>query len=207
MLATSVRVSPCRARSSPRAVGRATVIAPSVCSTFMRWGTSCASSPSGPLTCTRPGLIETETPAGSSMGDLPIRLIQLPDETDDLAADPALLRGPAGHHAARGGQDCGPHAAEHARHPVLPCVDAPARLGDPLQVSDHALAAAAVLELDDERVERLALLDAVVPDVALLLEQAGDLLLHPRGRHRGGLLERLVGVPDTREHVCDRIGQ
>ena len=32
--------------------------------------------------------------------------------------------------------------------------------------------------------KRLALLDAVVLDVALLLEEAGDLLLHPRGRHR-----------------------
>jgi hypothetical protein len=27
------------------------------------------------LTITRPGLIETETPAGSSIGDLPIRLM------------------------------------------------------------------------------------------------------------------------------------
>src|SRR5580765_598636 len=118
-----------------------------------------------------------------------LKVVRLsPYEADDLAADAALLRGPAGHHAARGGQDRGSHAAEYARHPVLARVDAPARLGDPLQVSDHALTAAAVLELDDERVERLALLDAVAADVALLLEQAGDLLLHARGRHRGGLL-------------------
>src|SRR5215470_8456677 len=104
MFATSVRVSPWSARSSPRSLGRVTVITPSFCSIVIRCGTTCASSPSGPLTCTRPGLIETETPAGNSMGDLPIRLIRLPDETDDLAADAALLRGPAGHDSARGGQ-------------------------------------------------------------------------------------------------------
>src|SRR5262249_41052382 len=141
MFATSVLVSPCSARSSPRSVGRVTVITPSFCSIVIRDGTSCASSPSGPLTWTRPGEIATDTPAGSSMGDLPIRLIRLPDEANDLAADAALLRGPAGHHAARSGQDRGSHAAEHARHPVLARVDAPARLGDPLQVGDHALSA------------------------------------------------------------------
>src|SRR4051812_11285279 len=106
MFATSERVRPWSARSSPRSVGRVTVIVPSLCSTFIRCGTSCESSPSGPLTITRPGEIDTETPAGTSIGERPMRLISgLPDETDDLAADPALLRGPAGHQSARGGQD------------------------------------------------------------------------------------------------------
>src|SRR5262245_32102749 len=207
MFATRVRVSPCSARSSPRSLGRMTVIVPSACSTFMRCGTSWTSSPSGPLTIARPDEIDTDTPPGNSIGDLPIRLIRSPDEADDLAADPALLRGAAGHHATRRGQDSRAHPAEDAGHAVLARVDTAAGLGDALQVGDHALTAAAVLELDDEQVEALALLDAVVADVALLLEQARDVLLHPRGGHRRGLLERLVGVPDAREHVGDRIGQ
>src|SRR4029453_18734370 len=105
MFATSVRVSPCSARSSPRSVGRVTVIAPLACSIVMRRGTSCASSPSGPLTITRPGEIETETPAGNSIGVLPILLmVPIPGEkspdfspykADDLAADAPLLRGAA----------------------------------------------------------------------------------------------------------------
>src|SRR4029079_14960890 len=165
MFAIRDRVRPCSARSSPRSVGRLTVSVPSSCATSIRCGMSRASSPSGPLTITRAGLIETETPAGSSIGDLPILLMVFllvksrdfsPHKTDDFAADPALLRGPAGHHAVRGGQDRGPHAAEHARHPVLARVDAPAGLGDPLQVRDHTLSATAVLELDHERVERVA---------------------------------------------------
>src|SRR3954451_3205104 len=194
MFATSVRVRPWSARSSPRSVGRLTVITPSLWSICIRCGTSCESSPRGTFTITRPGEIETETPAGTSMGFLPIRLIRLPDEADDLAADPALLCGPAGHQSVRGGQDRGPHAAEDAGHAIGTSIDAAPRLGDALQIGDDALTAAAVLQLDDEGVERLALLDAEVGDVALFLEQARDRLLDAGGRHRRGLLERLVGV-------------
>ena len=73
MFAISVRVSPCSARSGPRSVGRVTRISPSACSIFIRCGTACESSPSGPFTWTRPGESATETVAGSSMGCLPIR--------------------------------------------------------------------------------------------------------------------------------------
>src|SRR5439155_5075212 len=102
-----------------------------------------------------------------------------PDETDDLAADAALLRGPAGHQPVRRGQDRGAHASEYARHAVLARVDPAARFRHPLQVRDHTLTAAAVLQFDDERVERLALLHAKAADVALLLEEPGDVLLQP----------------------------
>jgi len=53
-----------------------TVIVPSACSIFIRAGTCCVSSPSGPLTITRPGESETLTPVGNSIGCLPIRLIR-----------------------------------------------------------------------------------------------------------------------------------
>src|SRR5512132_335759 len=95
MLATSVLVRPWRARSSPRSVGRVTSSCPSLSSTLIRRGTCCVSSPSGPFTITRPGEIDTETPAGITIGLFPIRLIQLPDETDHFAADAELLRRPA----------------------------------------------------------------------------------------------------------------
>src|SRR5205823_14811612 len=95
----------------------------------------------------------------------------------------------------------------HARQPVLARVDAATRLRDSLQVRDHALAAAAVLEIDHERLVRVAVLDAVIPDVALLLEQAGDLLLHPRVRHLHVVVERSVRVPYATQHVCNWIRQ
>src|SRR3954447_5547736 len=123
MFATSVRVRPCRARSSPRSVGRVTTICPSCCSIFIRCGTTWRSSPRGPETVTRPGSIATITPAGTSMGRFPMRLMRLPDEADDFAADALALGGAARDDAAGGGQDGGSHAAEHARQAVLAGVD------------------------------------------------------------------------------------
>src|SRR5205814_7479970 len=149
----------------------------------------------------------TVTPPGISIGLFPIRLMRSPDEADDLAADSQLLRGSAGDEPRRRGQDRDAHPAQHARPTVLARVDPPTRLGDALQARDDPLAVPAELEVDDQGIEGFALLDVVVPDVALLLQEAGDLHLHPRARHLGLLVERLVRVPDAGEHVCDRIGQ
>src|SRR6478752_10185259 len=191
MFAIRVRVRPCSARSSPRSVGRVIVTVPSSCAICMRCGTSWRSSPFGPETVTRPGSIETSTPAGTSMGLFPMRLMtgsapsltgrglvgmcdvgscvtcsfwpfapskwQLPDVADDFAADALGLGGATRDDAARGGHDRDAHAAEHALAAVLAGVDPPAGLGHALEVGEDALAAAAVLELDHERLVRLAL--------------------------------------------------
>src|SRR5687768_9730837 len=219
MLATSERVSPCRARSSPRSVGRATTSSPSRCSIAMRCGTCCESSPSGPFTMTRPGESETDTPAGISIGAFPIRLkffLYLsgespsdfsPDKTHDFAADAELLRRAARDQTVGGGHDRRAHPAEDAREAVLAGVDAAAGLGDAAQVSDDALAAPPVLELDHEGIEGLAALEAVVLDVALVLQDARDLDLRPGRRHRRRLVEGAVRVPDPREHVGDGVVQ
>src|SRR5215218_5951329 len=208
MLAIRLRVRPCSARSSPRSVGRLTTIVPSSCSICMRAGTCWVTSPRGPFTITRPGESETDTPAGSSMGCLPIRLIGSPDEADDFSADSLLGRGSARDQAVGGGQDRDAHPAEDARQSVLARVDAAPGLGDALQVGDHALAVAPELQLDHERVigRVLLALDLVVADVALLLEEARDLALGARARHLGALVQRAVRVADSGQHVCDRVG-
>src|SRR5262245_52018513 len=209
MLATRVRVNPCSARSSPRSVGRLTVITPPSCSIFIRCGTTERSSPLGPETVTRPGSTETSTPAGTLMGCLPIRHESLPDETDHFAADALALGGAARDHAAGRGQDCSSHAAEDARQPVLARVDAATGLGDALEAGEHALTAAAVLELDDEHLVRelVRLAHGVAADVPLLLENPRDLLLQLRRGHLHAVLQRLVGVADAGEHVGDGIGE
>src|SRR4051812_29893927 len=209
MFATSVRVRPCSARSSPRSVGRVTTTSPSRCSIFIRAGTCCCSVPSGPATATRAGSIVTVTPSGSGMGALPILLIALPDEGHHFAADAALLRGAARDETGRGREDRDAHPAEHARKAVLPGVDPAARLRHALQARYDPLAVAAELEVDDQGIEALVFLplDVIVADVALLLEELGDAHLHPRARHGCVLVQRLVGVADAGEHVCDRIGQ
>src|SRR4029453_19579754 len=83
------------------------------------------------------------------------------------------------------------------------------RVRQPLPVADPPLPAAAVLQLDHEAVERLAvaLLDAEVADVALLLQEARDVLLQARGRHRRRLLESFVRIADSRQHVGNRISE
>src|SRR3954447_17376281 len=207
MFAISVRVRPCSARSSPRSVGRVTVMTPSDCSICIRCGTSWVSSPSGPLTMTRPGESDTLTLAGRSMGCFPIRLMSLPDEAHDFAADPLLFRGARRDEPVRRRHDRDTHSAEHARQAILAGVDTAAGLRHPLQIGDDPLAAPAVLQLDDEGIEALALLDVEIRDVALLLEDAGDLLLQAGGRHLRGLVQRLVGVADAGEHVGDGIGE
>src|SRR5215216_7182779 len=170
MFAIRLRVRPCSARSSPRSVGRVTVMTPSDCSIFMRAGTSCESSPSGPLTITRPGDSDTLTLVGSSMGCLPIRLMSLPDEAHDFAADSPLFCRARRDQPARRRQDRDAHAAEHARQAVLARVDTAAGLRHTLEVGDDPLAAPAVLEVDDQGIEALALLYVEVRDVALVLE-------------------------------------
>src|SRR4051812_32879163 len=144
--------------------------------------------------------------ADSAHAQFPINT-RLPDESDDLAADPALLRGSARDEPGGRGQDRDAHPAQHARETVLPRVDPTARLGNALQAADDPLAIPAELEVDDQGIEGFALLNVVVADVALLLHEAGDLHLHLRRRHLHGLVQRLVRVADAGEHVCDWIGQ
>src|SRR4051794_29765451 len=111
MLAISERVSPCRARCSPRSVGRLTRSWPFSCSTVMSRLTRSSSWPPGPATRTTSGSMVTVTVSGTGMGSLPMRDMPLPDLRDDLAADagpPGLV---GGHDAARRGDDGGAHPA------------------------------------------------------------------------------------------------
>src|SRR5918999_3990407 len=184
MFATRLRVSPWSARSSPRSLGRDTTISSLACSSFMRRGTCCVSSPSGPFTITRPGSSETDTPAGISIGFLPMRLksqfrgarlksgtaLLSPDKTDDFAADAFALGGLGGYQAPGGRHDRRAQAPEGPWEAMLLSVHAASRLGDPLQVGDDPLPARPVLELDDESVVALAPVDGEPRDVALLLE-------------------------------------
>ena len=87
-----------------------------------------------------------------------------------------------------------------------------APLGDTLEVGDDAATISRELQLDDEHAvrERLALVvlgidDAVVLDVALVLEDAGDLLLDLGGWHRRGVVQRAIRVADAGQHVSDGV--
>src|SRR3954449_4992471 len=169
MLATRLRVRPCKARCSPRSVGRCTVRVPSSCSIFMSEERSCSSCPFGPLTTTCPGAMSIWTPSGIAIGFLPIRLIS-PDVGDYLAADAPRLCFVTGHDAARGADDRRAGPAIHPRDRVVVHVMATARSGDALDAADHRLLVARVLELNADELADPPWLGREVGDVALLLE-------------------------------------
>src|SRR3954470_3607836 len=175
MLATSERVSPCRARCSPRSVGRLTSSSSPSCSTAMSRGMRSVSSPLGPLTRTSSGSIDTVTPAGTGMGFLPMRLMQSPDVGDDLAADARVAGLVAGHHASRRGHDRRPHAAEDLRDLGVVHVGAVAGGRDALEPGDRRAALLGGLERHADDLAGTiggGRLDLEVADVALLLEDA-----------------------------------
>src|SRR6201991_1141870 len=172
MLATSERYRPCMARCSPRSVGRETVMMFSFCSTVMSRWTRSTSSPFGPLTRTDSGSMATVTPAGTSMGLRPIRLIERsPNLRHDFAADASAAGLVAGHDALGRRDDGGAHAAEHLGDAGGGDVVALARARGALQPGHDGLAVLRVLELDADqraRVVRRRLLGLPSLDVALL---------------------------------------
>src|SRR3954470_7316652 len=148
MFAISERVRPCRARCSPRSVGRVTTISASCCSTAMSRGLRSSRLPRGPLTRTTSGSIETVTPLGTGMGCFPIRLIEneLPDVGHYFAANALPARLVARHDALGGRDDRGAHAALDLGDLAAVHVRAPAGLRDAAHAADHRLASLRVLQ-------------------------------------------------------------
>src|SRR3954451_8588514 len=210
MLAMSDRVSPCRARCSPRSVGRLTRSCPSSWSTVMSRLLRSDSAPRGPVTWTTSGSIVTVTPSGTGMGFLPMRLTtRSPHLGDDLAAHAGAPRLVAGHDAARRRDDRGAHAALDLADPARGRVVALARARDPAQAADRRAAVLGVLQRDADELARVVLvgLDEVeAQDVALLAQDARHLPLEVGRRD----VHLLVGgddpVADTGQEVGYRIG-
>src|SRR6185503_1601685 len=129
----------------------------------------------------------------------------LPDVTEDLATHAGLGGLTAGHDPARGGQDVDAEPAVDARDLALAAVDAAAGLAHALQVGDHALPAGAVAEEDAQSALPAVVDQPEVRDVALVLQDAGDLGLQ-LGRGDVDLDQpRPHPVPDAGDHVRDGI--
>src|ERR1039458_7866260 len=155
------------------------------------------SSPFGPFTRTELGSIATVTPLGTGMGCLPILDIRSrsPDLRQDLAADARGARVVAGHHAVRGRDDRGAHAAEHLGDVLGVDVRAPARTRRAPQPGDRRAAVLGVLQADLDQLAGAVIGlgdDREGLDVALLDEDPGQLALE-FGR---GDLDRLLGGAD-----------
>src|SRR5690348_9052643 len=185
MLATKVRLRPCSARLRFSSSGRVTTSVPS--SAFeieMGSATVWVSVPFGPLTVTRRSVMSTSTPLGIWIGSRPMRDMSetpLPDVGEDFAAHAALRALLVGEQTVRCRDDRDAEAAEDARQVGRLRVDAQPGLAHAPDTGDRALAVRAVLELDDEVLRRgvaLDVLDVEAGDIALLLQDLGDVHLH-----------------------------
>src|SRR5215475_12773007 len=208
MLAINDLDSPCSALISPSSDGLVTVITPSSCLTSIGTATCMLNVPFGPFTVTSRPLIDTSTPEGTVTGIRPIRDIgtPLPDVGEDFPAHALLLGLPVGHQARRGRDDRDAETAEDPRQVVLAGVHPQPRLGDPLDARDRALARWPVLQRDHEALADLRILDPPDGDVALLLEDLGDVHLDLGMRHGHRFVICGVGVAQTCQHVRDRVG-
>src|SRR3954471_22502081 len=210
MLATSERMSPCRARCSPRSVGRLTRSSPSVCSTVMSRLLRSDSAPRGPVTWTTSGSMVTVTPAGTGMGFFPMRLIdRSPDLRDDLAAHAGAARLMAGHDAARRRDDRGAHAALDLADAARGRVVALPRARDAAQAADRRAAVLGVLQLHADALAGMLLLgrdELEAVDVALLAQDARHLALEVGRRDEHLLMGGDDPVADARQEVGDGVG-
>src|SRR5687767_7753089 len=208
-LAIRVRARPWNLpRPGSGRAGVATSSAPFI-SNRMPGGIRCVSVPLGPLTSTASGDTLTFTPDGTGIGFLPIRDIaeSSPDVAQHFAADTGLDGVAAGHHAVRGRENARAEPAHDARDVVSAEVDAPARPADPLETGNDRLAARSVLEREpQDRRRRLGgVCHLEAADVAFALENLRDFNLEPRRRNLHARMARVHRVPDSREHVCDRV--
>src|SRR3954453_2489894 len=158
MLKTSERVSPCRARCSPRSVGRVTTSSASFCSTEMSRDLRSDSAPRGPVTWTTSGSMVTVTPSGTGLGVLPMRLTARPPALrHDLAAHAGAPRLVAGHDAARRRDDRRAHPALNLADAGRRRVMALAGTRDPPQPGDRRAAVLGVLQADGDHLARALL--------------------------------------------------
>src|SRR3954454_17643546 len=216
MLLTRVRVRPCRALLWRSSSGRLTSRTPSPFSTVIGSAMLWDRVPLGPFTVTCAPSMATSTPDGTATGSLPIRdmlvfsfsVSSLPDVGEDFPTHALLVCLAVGQQALARRDDRDAQAAEHLRETRVLGVDPETGLADPANTRDGALAVAAVLERDGQRLADLALgrlLHVERRDVALLLEDLRDALLELAVRHGNRVVVRLVGVAQTSEHVCDRV--
>src|SRR3954451_17096261 len=217
MLLTRVRVRPCRDLLIRSSSGRLTSRTPaSPFSTTIGAATVWLRVPLGPLTVTTLPSMLTSTPAGTGTGSLPMRDIAVsppglssPDVGEDFPTHAVLVGLTVGEQPLAGRDDREAEAAEHLRETGALGVDAQTGLADPSDARDRALPVTAVLEGDGQHLLDLTLLGVLHRergDVTLLLEDLRDALLDLAVRHRHRVVVGLVGVAQTGQHVCDRVG-
>src|SRR3954462_1258269 len=202
------RVSPCIALCSGESEARSTTMLASSCLTSTPRPTGTVRSPFGPFTFTLRPESSTLTAPGTSTGVLPILdtlKTSLVDEAQDFAADapaPGLV---VGQDPLGGREYRHPEPVEHAGDVGLLAVDAASGAAHPPQARDAAAAVGAVLERYHEPPLDAGAALRDVLDVALFLQDTGDLRLHLGVRDLDRLVLGHVRVADARQEIRYRI--
>src|ERR1700712_4378591 len=152
----------------------------------------------------------TSTPAGTVTGSFPMRDMpkppSLPDVGEDFAAHAVALGLTIGLEPGRRRDDRDAEATENVRQFGRFCVDPQTRLGDAPEAGDAPLTVGAVLQLHNEVLVLLARLVAVARDVALALQDLGDVRLDLGVGKHDLVVVRRVRVTQTSQEVCDGVG-
>src|SRR5688572_9459723 len=206
MFATLARSVPESAFAAFDSFAAANVTLPSSSFTTTSRVSGWVSVPSGPFTITSLGFTVTWTLSGTAMGYLAIRDMAAPldDDAEHFAAEAGGTRLAVGHDALRRRHDRDPEPVHHAGDVVAVLVDAQPRARDALDLLDHRLAGV-VLEPDFHHGLALEVAQGEVLDVALVLQDLGDGLLHLRCRHQNAHLFGGLRVADARQHVGDGV--
>src|SRR5258706_3160848 len=206
MLATVARSVPESAFASLLPLPAAKVTLSPSSFTTTELSITCVSVPSGPFTVTSFGFTVTCPLSGTDTGCLAIRdmAASSDDDAEHFAAQPRLARAPVGHHALGRGDDRNAEPVHDARDVVAALVDAQARARDPLELLDDGLAGV-ILEPDLDDGLAFEVAHREILDVALVLEDLGDGLLHLRCRHQHSHFFRGLRIADAGQHVGDGI--
>ena len=146
--------------------------------TSMGLATVSASSPFGPLTATSwPSIVMVDASGDVDGESSNTRHVRLPHVGEDFPTHALLLGLAVGEQTGGGGQDGDAEATEDRGDLGRLRVDAQAGLRDALDAGDGALAVRAVLEVEGEGLADAGVLDLPGGDVALALEDLGDVRL------------------------------
>src|SRR6185437_9970303 len=205
MLFTSARLRPCSALACAVSLARLTTTLPAATFKVVWLGSSKFNLTFGPSTETFWPFTSTLTFGGITIGCFPIRDItnSLPDIAEQFSAEIFLPGRCARHHAFRRRNHRDSQAAAHARDVGRADVMAQTGPADAFDAFNHALLAL-ILELKLDGLERLAG-HGDFRDIAFLLQDVRDALLHFGVRNFHGREQRALRIADPGQHVRNRV--
>jgi hypothetical protein len=130
----------------------------------------------------------------------------LPDVAKHFAAHLAPPRLAVGEDAARGRQNGDAQSSHNTGYTLGVDIDTHPRTADTAEACDDGIPLGRVAEVNADLPLTFVVYEVVLLDVALGLEDLGDLELELGGRDQHMVEMGRVGVPDSGEHIGNRVG-